>query len=100
MNFKPTALKIILSILAIIAFDFINSKYLVSCIGVCAKPWTAHLFEMTAILMSLGAGILFYVIYSLVQKKNGFIHAPVHPTAQPVIHHPLPHKTPSPEEPI
>jgi len=75
MNFKLTLWKSIVSILIIIIINlFLASSGQAVCMlapgGTCTQPfWYEHIFDSGIIIVSLFAGIIIYIIWSLFQKK-------------------------------
>jgi len=74
MNFKPTPLKSIISILAgIVGNYYAASKHQIYCKfgGFCPQPtWIEDAFKPGLIIFSLIIIALVYVIWSLFQKKK------------------------------
>lgn len=76
MNFKPTLLKSIISIIAVVISDFFQVKSIdVDCVpypGASCPPvlWKDFAFESRIVIISLIIGLIIYVIWSLFQKKK------------------------------
>ena len=71
MNFKPTLLKGVISLIIVIIVDIIMSSLVI--VLDAPKHWYDFIFYPNLILISLLIGIVFYVIWSLFQgRKNRF----------------------------
>lgn len=77
MNFKPSLLKLIISLASSIFINYYLSRnYMIQCLmplqgGVCNQPtWLEHAFDIGPLSISVLTIIFVYVIWSLFQKKN------------------------------